>query len=363
VSRRSADGWRLRYRQCWEDVDCARAALGIRSGHTVLAIGAAGDNVLTMLLDEPARIIAVDLEPAQCALLEMKTAAVRTLDDAAVMPFLARGHRATERYRRIRPALSAVAQGYWDRHQQYLARGVIHAGRFERYLALFRRWVLALVPGDRVVRHMLAASSLAEQARIFKTRWDSARWRLLFRAFFSKRLMSMLGRDPSYFAHSAVRDVAAHYLEKAELALTAFPLRDNPYVAYALSGGYDTVARTPTYLRPETLDRIRPRLDTVEVRNVSLARALGECAPNSVDAFYLSDVFELCDMPTYQVLLGEVARVGRAGARICYWNNLVPRARPDALASRICSHDGLAARLHDVDRSFFYSRFVVESVR
>jgi S-adenosylmethionine-diacylglycerol 3-amino-3-carboxypropyl transferase len=42
---------------------------------------------------------------------------------------------------------------------------------------------------------------------------------------------------------------------------------------------------------------------------------------------------------------------------------LAPRRRPDHLASRLSPLTDLAARLHDQDRAFFYSAFIVEEVQ
>jgi S-adenosylmethionine-diacylglycerol 3-amino-3-carboxypropyl transferase len=243
-----------------------------------------------------------------------------------------------------------------------MVEGVIHSGRFERFLALFRRWLLRLVPGRATVQGMLSARTLAAQQRIYTTRWDSIWWRGLFRLFFHRRLIAALGRDPAYFALCEVDDVAAHYLRRAQLALTRIPLQENPYLGYMLTGRYDTPGRTPRYLRTESLERIAPRLDRVEVRASSLLQTLQDLPPHAIDAFYLSDVFELTSLAEYEQTLGEIVRVARPGARLCYWNNLVRRQRPPSLAGVLQPHEQLADRLHRQDRSFLYSRFVVETV-
>ena len=121
--------------------------------------------------------------------------------------------------------------------------------------------------------------------------------------------------------------------------------------------------RLPEYLRPEVQSIIRPRLDRVEVRTTSLEDALASLPSRSVDAFYLSDVFELSTPAGHAATLAEVARVGRPGARVCYWNNLVPRRHPDQLSARLADHPVEADRLEATDRAFLYSRLVVESVR
>ncbi|HJW21332.1 MAG TPA: DUF3419 family protein [Candidatus Limnocylindrales bacterium] len=357
----------LLYAQCWEDVAIARAVLRVPVGGTVLAVSAAGDNVLALLQDDPARIIAVDVNPAETALLELKRAAIRDLpDDAAIAAFLGvmAGPDRLRTYREaIRPSLPQPAARYWDAHQRDIGRGVIHAGRFERYLELFRRLVLPIVPGRRTVRAMLAATSLDEQGRIYRERWDSWRWRSVVRLFFSRRLLGLFGRDRAFFEQCEIDDVGREYLARAAHALVDVPIWKNPYATYILSGRFGPGERLPDYLRGPVQAVVRGRLDRIEVRTASLEDTLQALPPASIDAFYLSDVFELATRARHAAVLAEVARVGRPGARICYWNNLVTRRCPAALADRLASDTAEAARLHPTDRAFLYSALVVETVR
>lgn len=352
------------YSQCWEDPLCARAALRIQPGADVLAIGAAGDNVLALLLDEPRQVLAVDVNPAQAALVELKVAAARGLCASDVPPFLGAGAHANRRdvYRRLRPLLSPSASRFWDQESRLISRGVIHGGRFERYLALFRRWVLALAPGGAAVRALLAAPDPDAQERIYRTAWDTPVWRACVRACFGRRLLSARGRHPSMFSTCQIRDVGGHYLRRTAWGLTAIPIRTNPFATYMLTGGYDRAARMPLYLQPDVLPRVACLADRVRVEVGSVRDVLANLPDRSIDAFYLSDVFEPCESEEYEEMLEEIARVGRPGARLCYWNNLVERSRPARLGHVLASHDRLAAALHRQDRAFLYSRFVVESV-
>lgn len=64
------------FAQSWEDPDCDRAALRIAPGERALAVTSGGDNVLDLLRDDPAAIVAIDLNPAQAWLFELKREAV-----------------------------------------------------------------------------------------------------------------------------------------------------------------------------------------------------------------------------------------------------------------------------------------------
>jgi S-adenosylmethionine-diacylglycerol 3-amino-3-carboxypropyl transferase len=334
----SALGERLLYSACWEDLSIARRALRISKDGLVVAIGSAGDNAIGLLLDDPRRVVAIDVNPAQTALIELKVAAVRTVP-GTVAEFVGgvpgavdRDLTRLDRYARLRPQLSPEAARYWDARTDDIVAGVVHAGRFERYLAWFRRVLLPVVPGRDVVRTMLAAPDA-------------------------------LGRHPAFFDEASATRVGSHFLARAADGLTATPIRTNPYVTFILSGSYRLPDAAPEYLRPANATLLAERADRIDVRTCSLLDALRELPDHSVDAFYLSDIFELADPAGYEESLGEIARVGRPGARLCYWNNLVERTRPESLADRLSAETDLAARLHTEDRAFIYSRLVVEEVR
>ncbi len=362
-------GDRLLYGACWEDLDVARAALRVPRDGMVVAIAAAGDNAIGLLLDEPRRVLAIDLNPAQVALAELKLAALRAASPR-LAAFLGGVPAAREpdpgrlaAYDLLRPALSPAAARYWDAHAADIAGGAIRSGRFERYLSWFRRGILPVAPGRGTVRAMLAAPDVAEQARLYRERWDSRRWRFLVRAFFGRRLLAAAGRHPAFFDQAGPIDAGAHYLERAAAGLTDTPIGANPYLTFMLTGAYRIPAAAPAYLQPRHAAVLRARSDRLALERCSLLDALRGLPDRSVDAFYLSDIFELADPAEYAAALEEIARTGKAGARLCYWNNLVRRTRPETLADRIAPDDGLAAAHHRSDRAFLYTRLVVEEVR
>src|SRR5215211_7924830 len=73
-------GNNLVYNTCWEDPRLDRVALELTPDDEVMVITSAGCNVLDYLLCGPRRIHAVDMNPRQNALLELKIAALRRLE-------------------------------------------------------------------------------------------------------------------------------------------------------------------------------------------------------------------------------------------------------------------------------------------
>jgi S-adenosylmethionine-diacylglycerol 3-amino-3-carboxypropyl transferase len=115
-------------------------------------------------------------------------------------------------------------------------------------------------------------------------------------------------------------------------------------------------------LRPENFELIRERLDRLEWHGQSLESFLETCEDRAFDAFNLSDIFEYISPANTHRLLERIARAGRSGARLAYWNTLVERSRPESLAGRLRSLEELSRSLHARDRAFFYCAFVVEEV-
>src|ERR1700680_1755125 len=142
-------GGRLMFTQSWEDPACDLAALRPQRGDTILAITSGGDNVLGFLLTDPRQVIAVDLNPAQTYLLELKQAAFRRLAHGEMLVLL--GVRAGDSlvsFGRLRNALRPAAPAFWDARRHWLAKGLLTQGGFERYYAMLRA-TLRVVMGRR----------------------------------------------------------------------------------------------------------------------------------------------------------------------------------------------------------------------
>jgi S-adenosylmethionine-diacylglycerol 3-amino-3-carboxypropyl transferase len=353
---------RLRYANCWEDADVLGRALGPLEGARCLSIASGGDNTFALLARGAAHVLAVDLSPAQIALLDLKRAAFERLDHPALLAFLGvrPSHDRRAVYAVLRPRLDEPSRRYWDGCLRSIEGGVVHAGRLEAYFRLFRRFVLPLVHRRATVEAVLAPRSREQRERFHRERWDTWTWRAACHAFFSRPVMARLGRDPEFFRH-ARGPVAAPILERARHAFTALSPGTNPYLRYILTGNFGDAL--PDYLLPEHHGVIRRRLDRLELRQAPVEAVLEALPAASVDAFNLSDVAEYMDLAAYHRLLEHIRRVAAPGARLAYWNLLAPRSRPEAMGGWLDERGDDARRLHGEARAFFYERLVLEVVR
>ena len=356
---------RIRYAQCWEDASILRRALALPSGGTLLSVASAGDNALALLADDPARVIALDLNPAQLHCARLKEAALRHLSDEELLAF----HGSTpgvspvsiqEVLNRLHPKLPEATGQYWEHHRAALAGGLGAAGKFERYFRLFRSYLLPLAHSAKRINALLESRPPAERRTFYAKTWNSWRWRALFHFFFSRTVMGRMGRDPAFFRY-VEGSVAARILTRTEHALTALDPSTNPYLHWILKGHHG--ATRPPWLEPVILSLIRQRIDRVEWNLGSLEELLDTLPDHSIDGFNLSDIFEYMSEEATARLLAQLARKGRPGARLVYWNMLAPRSRPPELADRLEPLDEEAHQLWSEDRAFFYQALRIEEVK
>src|SRR5262245_61257195 len=193
----------IRYAQCWEDADVLLGALDVQPGEVCVSIASAGENTLALLTRNPRRVFAVDLSASQLACLELRVAAFRELTHEEMLELIGSlpSTRRDHLYRRCRPALSSGVQAFWDSRGADIAAGIGGAGKFEQYFKLFRTRVLPLVHSRARIQRLLRGGTREEREEFYERHWDTWRWRLLFRVFFSRFLMGRLGRDPGFFTY------------------------------------------------------------------------------------------------------------------------------------------------------------------
>jgi S-adenosylmethionine-diacylglycerol 3-amino-3-carboxypropyl transferase len=357
-----ADFSEIRYAQCWEDSRLLTAALQPPARHC-LSIGSAGDNSFSLLADDAASVTAVEMNAAQVACIELRRAAYLKLDHSEFLELLGSrpSLRRTGLYQACRGVLPAVVGEFWDSKPGAIARGIGSAGKFERYFAVFRNVVLPLAHRRKQVIELLKPRPPDEREQFYDETWSNRRWSCIFRIFFSRTVMGALGRDPGFFRY-VEGSVADRILMRTRHALAALDPSENPYLHWILTGTHGAVL--PEALKEKNFEPIRKALaeGRLEVVQAPLEGLLAEQPERRFDAFNLSDIFEYMSEENTAVLLEKIAGASNPGARLAYWNMLAPRSRPESLAGSLLSRDAEASRLFEMDRAFFYSRFVVEEV-
>lgn len=329
----------------------------------VFCVTAGGGRVLSLLPARPAEIWAVDLNPAQTYLLELKVAGMRQLEHAAYLRFLG-VRRAIDRlstYDRLRPGLSPAAQRFFDERPVLIDRGVLLGGRLERYL---RRVALALRVVQPIGSRRLFSFHDIEEQRRFLHRLDRPWFRTVAELMCRRSMLRAFSGDPGFYRY-VPRDVPLHRViyDGMLLHFRHHLARDNPLFQLIFFGRWIYEPALPVYLNAATYDAARDALR--EVRLVTMTDTVGGVlsglAPRMFDAFSLSDISSYLDDEAHGALFEDVLRVARPDARLCSRSNLVHRPLTAAQARRVKRDTDLEERLAISDHSCVH-RFLAGTI-
>ncbi len=353
-----ADFTQVRYANCWEDADILIEALAPRGRHCV-SIGSAGDNSFSLLAAGASQVTITEMNPAQVACIKLRIAAYQTLSHREFLTLL--GETDGERhplYQKCHPHLDPGTRAYWDHFPGHITRGFGRVGKFENYFNLFRNKVLPLVHPKKKIQSLLEPKSREQREAFYESEWNTWRWKLLFKLFFSRVVMGWLGRDPAFFKY-VEGSVASRVLTRTRHALVELDPSENPYLHWILTGTYGN--KLPHALREENFETIRNNLHRITIDPRPLEELL-EHTQQSFDAYNLSDIFEYMSDENSEKLLRNIHSHSSPGTRLAYWNMLVPRSRPDSMSDLVTPLHDLGERLFFKDKAFFYSAFIVEEI-
>ncbi|KAI0023733.1 hypothetical protein F4780DRAFT_785514 [Xylariomycetidae sp. FL0641] len=334
------------YAFTWEDTREDERILKLKSDDVVLAITSAGDNILSYALQDPARIYAVDLNPAQNHLLELKIAAYASLHYSDFWALFGEGQHPDFRallLSKLSPHLSSRALQYWLQRQHVFARtgGGLYDTGGSRHALRVVRWVTRAF-GRGAVAALLRARTLNEQREV---------WRLRLRPALLSRLVARLVISQPAFLWAAL-GVPRHQLAMIEadhhaastspsqpgddkksarsravwqymvdtldpVAQSSHVASENPYYHVCLAGRYAPRCH-PDYLAPAAHRRLsRPGAGLLEpgrlrIHTEELDAVLAALPPGELSVAVVMDSMDWFDAGAPASAALQAARLNRA---------------------------------------------------
>jgi len=351
------------YSQCWEDPELDRIAFQIQPGDTVFSITSGGCNAMSFLIDNPEKIICLDMNRYQNFLLSLKINAFKTLTYAETLEFFGvdPSKRRWELFEKIKPGLPNEEQLYWSNKKADINRGIIHCGRYERYMHFLKR-IFRILIGSKIINDLFNSTSEEERKILFDRKWNNFRWRLFCRLFLSRPFASMLFDKEFYKYIEPSFSFEKYYRSAIRRAVTELPVKENYFLAYILLGNYFE-KYFPAYLKEENYNLIRKRVDRITQVTSGCLDYFRSLSSGTISKFNFTNIFEWMSVEEFTFLLKETFRVAKNGAIITYRNHLVTRNRPDNIADQIIPDPILSNELHERDRSFIYKAYVAERIK
>lgn len=374
-------GNNLVYNTCWEDPRLDREALKLTSDDRVLVITSAGCNALDYAIAGAGHVHAVDMNPRQNALLELKIAGIRKLEFEDFYKLFGDGHhpQVAGVYRdTLRPALSQWAQTYWDRWIKFFdspRRSFYYRGTSGQFARGIRTYIDRIAKIRPEINEIMECQSVEEQREVY-TRIEAKFWSRTMRFALNRdTTLSMLGvpkAQRQQIEKQYPGGILAFIQDSMEAVFAKLPIHDNYFWRVYVTGSY-TPSCSPEYLKPENFQHLKQTdISNVSVHTDSVQGFL-EKGDQPISRFILLDHMDWLSDHFFPLLESE-------------WQAILSRAAPNTrvlwrsggletdFIDRVqVTHDGKqillpelltydkeeAARLHEFDRVHTYGSFYI----
>lgn len=374
-------GNNLVYNTCWEDPRLDRQALELGPDDRVLVITSAGCNALDYCLVGPAHVHAVDMNPRQNALLELKMAGIRRLEFEDFFRLFGEGYhpQAAKIYRQtIRGELSDWASSYWDKFikffdnpdRTFYYRGT--SGTFARGISFYIDRVAKL---RTEVNEILACETVAEQQEIFERIRDRFWSRTMKFTLKRDATLSMLGVPKAQRLQIDKQypgGIFSFIQDSIEAVFAKLPIHENYFWRVYITGRY-TPECCPEYLKADNFQQLKAsNLEQLSVHTDSV-QAFLERSEHRISRFVLLDhmdwlsehLFPMLELE-WQAILDKAAPNSRilwrsGGLRTDFINRVqvMKDGKQTALPDLLRYHEQQAAELHQLDRVHTYGSFYI----
>ena len=347
-----------------EDGASERTALQLTGGDTALCIAGSGARAFDLLVGEaPQKLWAIDFNPCQIFLLELKVAAIKALNYSEFAAFSgmtpAPSSQRQRVYAGLRRALSAPARSFWDTRADLLGRGVLLCGTWERWLSR-----LAQLPRTHgaLLRRLVDCTTLAEQRALWERASSPRLWRWGLNLLGQRWLWQHVLREPGIAFVPRDFDIGAYLHARIGHLLSQQLLAESFFAQWMILGQVRHAQAYPAHLQPAGYAQVQHNINCLGWQHASLQGFLGERTGPPVTALSLSDFGSYTSAAEYRAIWRALLQHCAHGARVCERQFLV-KLDPVVMAQeasvdlgvQICRDAALEARLAHQDTSFIYT--------
>ena len=295
---RSIHGNHLIYNTSWEDPAIDRELLQFDSNSDIVMITSAGDNLLDYLLDRPASINSVDVNPKQNALFELKRAVIRTAEHEDLYLMFGEGAHPNiqELYsKKLRQELPVFAREFWDKKLKFfegegLKRSFYFYGGAGTLAWLCQGYFKLHKRLNKNIRWLFSAESMEEQQRAYD-HVEPLLWNRVIRWFLGRHITLAAMGVPR-----AQRDLIMNGFDGGLLGFlrtnvrrvfTEIPVSRNYFWRVYATGSYSREC-APEYLQERNFNTLRETVDKAHAHNTTMAEFL-RANPKAYSHYILLD--------------------------------------------------------------------------
>jgi S-adenosylmethionine-diacylglycerol 3-amino-3-carboxypropyl transferase len=377
-------GNNLVYNTCWEDPRLDREALTLSGSDKVVMITSAGCNALDYLLAGAGHVYAVDVNPRQNALLELKKAAILEFSHEELFAMFGRGVLPDyqNKYKtKLRKHLSAEAQFFWDDKIKFFSgKGWQKSFYFRGSSGFFAKLINVYIDRNPNLRSQLeqlfASSSLEEQSSLYFSQVKPRFWGPFVKWIVGRDLtLALLGVPKSQRIEidTQYQGGVVKFIEDCiDNVFGRISLKDNYFWRLYVFGEYSEEC-CPEYLKESNNEKLKSVVrHGVSCHTMTISQFLKPIR-NEITRFVLLDHMDWLSAKKKEALQQEwqaIFDAARPGAR-CIWRSggvkveyvdplVIDHNEQKRTVGELISYQSeLAQKLHVLDRVHTYGSFYI----
>jgi S-adenosylmethionine-diacylglycerol 3-amino-3-carboxypropyl transferase len=370
------------YNQIWEDPRVDLNALRLDATSRVLTISSGGCNALNYLLENPAKITAVDLNRHHIYLLNLKIAALKFLpsfEDFFAFFGFGKSEKTIQNYEKyIAPNLDEQTRRFWEtgsfisrlmhgrRINLFRKGGLYEHSRNGYFLRFFHRFsrLLGCKPEE-----ILKARTPEEQAFFYEK---------YIAPFFDSFIIRTIGKMPLTMFGLGIppqqydelkkeltdgESVIEIYKKRTKRLAVEYPIYENYFAWQAFARKYDTENRraVPEYLKQENYEKLKLNADRLETKIASVTDEIKNQPANSFNRFIFLDAQDWMHAESIVDLWQAVAERGAKGSRVIFRTagarSPIETHLPKKLREKFIYEEDFSKQLFKQDRASIYGGF------
>jgi len=288
----------LVYNTCWEDPRCDRILMELQPDSQVVMITSAGCNALDYLLDNPAGIHCIDMNPRQNALLQLKMSVFQHASFEDLFGLFGKGAYpyAQQLYREVlREQLPQYTRQFWDSHIRYfngrgLRKTFYHYSTSGTFAWLTQQYLKARRRLYDQVDQLFQADSLDRQQDIYyriENRVLNGMIEWVVNRHLTMCLVGVPRSQQLLFRDKYDEGAMGFIRESFRRVFTQLPLKDNYFWRLYWQGRYDPDC-CPSYLEERHFDDLRQRSERIHLHTHTISGFLKD-NPGAYSHFVLLD--------------------------------------------------------------------------
>lgn len=341
-----------------EDALTEIRALQLKHEDSLLCIASAGEVPLNIAALLDLKIVAADVSVNQIRLCRIKQLAATLPDSSKSAAFL--GYMEMDPEERtqffiseIMPLLTQEEIWFWQHNSDAIARGVINAARFEKYMQKVSG-IGQLLVGKKNLNRLFECDTIEEQQTVFDSRINGLMARTIFSLAFHPWIYKNRGIDPAGLTHSGARNIAEFFFNRFRNFCCNTLARQNYYLQYTFFGKVLFPEALPEFLQPCNYERLTRNAPNIQYTVKNIEEVLAASETGRFDKIHLSNIGDWQPVEAMNQLFGLISAKTAPGARIAMRYIHLHHPVPEGITNLVADYS-LGRSLELTDRYPFYS--------